>query len=124
MDAQIIFETMEREGFMPAIGKHFGVGARIEVPFTKEACETCIEDVPGLSIRGYNCLKRQCIHTVSKLIEVVNEDGLRKIRGLGEKTRAEINVALYEFGYFKLSTQEKKEFVRNMIKINNAPQED
>ena len=50
---------------------------------------TPIEEL-DLSLRSYNCLKRAGIGSVDQLLEM-NEDDLRKIRNLGNKSIAEIS---------------------------------
>lgn len=57
------------------------------------AAAMLLADIPvselGLSTRGYNCLRKNGIHTVGKLSEMKEEDIL-KLKGLGKDTVAEI----------------------------------
>ena len=52
-----LYQAIETFGLMPTIGKVFGVGTRIQIPFSESACNTKLEDLDW-SVRSYNCLKR------------------------------------------------------------------
>jgi DNA-directed RNA polymerase subunit alpha len=55
-----------------------------------------IEDL-SLTVRSYNCLKREGIHTVSELVSRSEQD-LMDIRNFGQKSIDEVTVKLAEFG--------------------------
>mgnify|MGYP002518398487 CR=1 FL=1 len=112
-----IYQTIETHGLMVAIEKYFGVGARIQLPFSESSCNTEIEKL-DLSVRSYNCLKRAGLHTVNNVIDAMNGDSLWKIRNLGKNSRAEIHLRIYEFGYYNLSEKWRKDFVKTMLELN------
>lgn len=56
-----------------------------------------VEDLPNLSLRSYNCLKRAGIQTIGELTEKTEEDMI-KIRNLGKKSLKEIKDRLTEMG--------------------------
>lgn len=53
-----------------------------------------IDDL-GLSVRNYNTLKRAGIDTLDELLEVIDNERLYKIRGLGMKAATEIMQKVY-----------------------------
>lgn len=53
--------------------------------------------VLGLTVRTYNCLRREDINTVAELISKT-EDDILDIRNLGEKSFREIKEALADYG--------------------------
>jgi DNA-directed RNA polymerase subunit alpha len=63
-----------------------------------------IEDL-DLTVRSYNCLKREGVTTVSELIEKTEED-LLEIRNFGQKSIDEVKAKLEELGL----SLKKKEF--------------
>lgn len=60
------------------------------------AYSTPIEDL-NFSVRSYNCLKRQEIHTVGELAEC-NESDLLDIRNFGQKSIDEVKIKLASLG--------------------------
>lgn len=60
------------------------------------AYNTAIEDL-NFSVRSYNCLKRQDIHTVGELAEC-NESDLLDIRNFGQKSINEVKIKLASLG--------------------------
>ena len=112
-----IYKVIEDYGLMPTIKRFFGVGTRIEIPFSKEASSTRIEQL-NLSVRSYNCLKRAGLNTVKHIIDAMRKESLLEIRSLGRNSRAEIHVRIYEFGYDSLNEQEKKNFVKSLLNLN------
>lgn len=63
-----------------------------------------IEDL-NFSVRSYNCLKREEIHTVGELAEY-NESELLDIRNFGEKSINEVKVRLAQLNLFLKDTPE------------------
>ena len=112
-----IYQAIETHGLMKTIGKLFGAGARIRLPFSERACNTKIDDL-NLSVRSYNGLMRAGLTTVDKIIDYMQEDKLLNIRNLGKNSKAEINVRIYEFGYNCLSERARKEFAKNLFELN------
>ena len=55
-----------------------------------------VEDL-NLTVRSYNCLKREGIHTVSELVSRSEQD-LLDIRNFGSKSIDEVKVKLHEMG--------------------------
>ena len=113
-----IYQAIETYGLMKTISKLFGVGARIELPFSETVCNSSIESL-NLSVRSYNGLKRTGLSTVGNVVDYIQEDKLLNIRNLGKNSRAEINVRIYEFGYSCLSERAKKEFVEKLFELND-----
>lgn len=114
---QEIHTSMEEVGVMNTIGKYFGVGAKIRLPFTLTACDTIIEEL-NLSVRSYNALKRAGLDTVDKVVDAMQENKLWGIRSLGKNSRAEIHVTIYEFGYKTLPDRERKAFAKTLYELN------
>lgn len=112
-----IYQAIETYGLMPTIKRLFGAGTRIQLPFSETSCNTEIDQL-DLSVRSYNCLKRAGLHTVGKIIDAMHEDSLWKIRSLGKKSRAEIRVMIYEFGYSSLTERSKKNFAKSLLELN------
>ena len=63
-----------------------------------ELLNTEIADLT-LSVRSYNCLKRAGCNTVGDILALMAEDenGLRKIRNLGNKSEKEIRECVHRF---------------------------
>ena len=68
---------------------------RAVIPLTPERLTKIPIDDMEFSVRTYNCLKRAGIHTAGQLQEL-NEEDLREIRNLGEKSILEIQEKLEE----------------------------
>lgn len=63
---------------------------------TVKALETPIEDL-DFSVRAYNCLKRDGIHTIQDLVNK-SESDMMKIRNLGKKSLKEVMDKIKELG--------------------------
>lgn len=61
-----------------------------------ESLDLPVEEL-GLSVRSYNCLKREGIHTVGELVARSEED-LLDIRNFGSKSILEVKVTLHNLG--------------------------
>ena len=114
---QELYEAINDHGLMNTICAVFGKGAMVELGFTQKLCDTNVTDL-DLSVRSYNCLMRTGCHTVGQAITAINEDGLRKVRNLGVKSIAEIRSAILEYGYTQSSEARKREFIRNLVRLN------
>jgi DNA-directed RNA polymerase subunit alpha len=69
---------------------------REEVPKEKDILKLTIEDL-DLSVRSFNCLKRNGINTIHDLANK-SEDDIRKLRNLGQKSLEEIMDKLQSLG--------------------------
>ena len=56
-----------------------------------------IEDLPDLSVRSYNCLKRAGIETLDELTQKTEEE-MMKVRNLGKKSLKEVKEVLQSMG--------------------------
>ena len=112
-----IYQAIEIHGLMETIKKLFGVGTKIQLPFSESACKTEIEKL-NLSVRSYNCLKRAGLDTVDKVVDAMQENKLWNIRNLGKGSRAEIHVRIYEFGYNSLSERGRRNFAKMLLELN------
>ena len=63
----------------------------------KHTKDMTIDDLEGLSVRSYNCLKRAGINTIGELSEKTEEDMI-KVRNLGRKSLKEIKEELEKYG--------------------------
>jgi DNA-directed RNA polymerase alpha subunit len=60
--------------------------------------ELAIEDMEGLTVMAYNCLKRSGINRVSQLCDMT-EDDMKRIRNLNMKGLDNIKTELARLGY-------------------------
>ncbi len=110
----------EREfGLVETLHKVFGKDIKVNIGFSKIACDTCIEDL-ALSVRSYNALRRSNVKTLGDLIERLNEGMVKKIRNLGSKSYSEIQTKILVYGYERLNDTEKTEFFRKLLENNVA----
>lgn len=113
-----LYGAIEDHGLMETLRAVFGKGCRIELGFTQTLCDTEVSQL-DLSVRSYNALMRAGCHTVGDVITAINEDKLRGVRNLGIKSMAEIRAFIMEYGYSRLSERRKREFIRNLVKLNS-----
>lgn len=113
-----LFEAIESFGLMETICAVFGKGCQIELGFTKELCDTEVKDLENISVRSYNALMRAGCKTIGQAITAINENKLPTVRNLGVKSIAEIRRLVLEYGYAKSSERRKKEFIRNLVRLN------
>lgn len=85
---------LARELNSQAEGVEFGVDSMI--PESDEDLRIPIEDL-GLSVRSYNCLKREGVNYVSELLGFEQE--LLDIRNFGQKSADEVQEKLAELGH-------------------------
>ena len=113
-----LYEAVENHGLMNTICAVFGKGAQVELGYTQKLCDTEVKDLEGLSVRSYNALMRAGCKTVGEAITAINEDKLFAVRNLGVKSIAEIRRLILEYGYSQASDRAKKEFLRNLVRLN------
>ena len=116
---EALYVAVSQLGLLKAVHTFLGSQAKIRLGFSKRVCDTPI-DVISLSVRGYNSLKRNGVNTLGEAIDVINGDGLRCFRNLGQKTSAETKSKIINFGYNALNEKEKMEFLRDIIEINTG----
>ena len=113
-----LYEAVENHGLMNTICAVFGKGAQVELGYTQKLCDTEVKDLEGLSVRSYNALMRANCKTIGEAITAINEDKLFAVRNLGVKSIAEIRRLILEYGYSQASDRAKKEFLRNLVRLN------
>jgi DNA-directed RNA polymerase alpha subunit len=70
-------------------------------------------------VRASNSLKRAGVFTVGDIIDLIRgEEGLKKVRNLGKKTENEIKTKVLAFGYSRLTENEQKQFLIELINRN------
>ena len=119
--AEVVKTLMDAEkqcGLVDTLHRVFGKNIRVNVGFSKSACDSSIEEL-ALSVRSYNALRRANVTTLGDLIERLNEGGLKSIRNLGAKSFSEIQTKMLVFGFERLSEKEKIEFFHFLVE-NNA----
>ena len=113
-----LYEAVENHGLMETICAVFGKGCQIELGFTQQLCDTEVKDLENISVRSYNALMRAGCKTIGQAITAINENKLPAVRNLGVKSIAEIRRLVLEYGYTQASERRKKEFLRNLVKLN------
>lgn len=112
------FIEAEKEfGLVPVINKIFGKNLKINIGFSKKACEESIDELM-LSVRSSNALKRAGIDSIEKLIDTIDAGTLNSLRNLGTKSRNEIQTKILVFGYDGLTEKEKAKFFEKLIENN------
>lgn len=112
------FIEAEKEfGLVPVINKVFGKNLKINIGFSKKACEESIDELM-LSVRSSNALKRAGIDSIEKLIDTIDAGALNSLRNLGTKSRNEIQTKILVFGYDGLTEKEKAEFFEKLVENN------
>lgn len=105
-------------GLVEVLNVVFGKNISVSVPLTKNACNTSVDDL-DFSVRASNSLKRAGVFTVGDIIDLImGEEGLKKVRNLGKKTENEIKTKVLAFGYSRLTENEQKQFLIEMINRN------
>ena len=114
-----LMEAEKKRGLVDTLHRVFGKNIRINLGFSKSACDSGIEEL-DLSARSYHALCREKVFTLGDLIERLNEGDLKKIRNLGTKSFSEIQTKMLVFGFERLSENEKREFFRYLVENNTA----
>ena len=93
----------------------------MKIAYSRKTCDTSIDDMQ-LSVRAWNALKRAGVNTIGELIDVIQEDGLMKIRNLGKKSMTEIKTRILETGFRDLTETEKIRCFEYVIDNNTLKQ--
>ena len=120
--AEVVKTLMDAEkqcGLVDTLHRVFGKNIRVNVGFSKSACDSSIEEL-ALSVRSHNALRRANVTTLGDLIERLNEGGLKSIRNLGTKSFSEIQTKMLVFGFERLSEKEKTEFFYYLVENNTT----
>ena len=120
--AEVVKNLIDAEkqcGLIETLHRVFGKNIRVNVGFSKNACNNSIEEL-ALSVRSYNALRRANVTTLDDLIERLNEGGLKSIRNLGAKSFSEIQTKIMLYGFELLSDKEKEEFFRYLVDNNTS----
>ena len=94
--ARILIEHLEILTYLSEIANIDGLMIEKTEDPTIKALETPIEDL-DFSVRAYNCLKRDGIHTIQDLVNK-SESDMMKIRNLGKKSLKEVLDKIREMG--------------------------
>ena len=98
-------DRADKMGILPTLSQ-LGVH-EATVPYCSRLDELRIDEM-NLTVRSSNGLKRAGIHTFGRLKEVLAmEDGLLKIRNIGQKSVREIRQLFFEECYCRLHPYEK-----------------
>lgn len=114
-----LLRSANENGLIETLYGVFGKSVAVNIPFSKKACETGIDEL-DFSVRANNSMKRVGVFTVGEVIDLIADDGLLRIRNLGKKTQNEIKTRILAFGYERLSDAEKKSFFRDIAERNCA----
>ena len=114
-----LISLVNRNGLIDTLYVIFGKKINVTIPFSQKACETPIDDLE-FSVRANNAMKRSGIFTVGEAIELIENDGLLRIKNLGKKTQNEIKTRILVYAYQKLTESEKKRFFYEVLEKNCA----
>lgn len=95
---------------------------KVRMRFSEKICTASIEEL-ALSVRGYNCLRRNGIGSMGELIDAINEGKPEGYRNLGKKTLREIKQKLVAYGYSQMDEEGRRRFFRELGDINNMSSE-
>lgn len=99
---------------------HEKKGARFTYPFY---CKPSMMDMPiealELKVRASNGLKRAGFWTVGQLVEgLANGADLKRVRGLGAQTYAEIMEQIFLLNLLNMPEQKRADYIRDLISRN------
>lgn len=114
----LLIQSEKHCGITATLYLYYGANIRVRIGYTRKTCETSIDELQ-LSVRAWNALKRSGVNTIGELIDVIQGDGLMKIRNLGRKSMVEIKTKILEQGFKDLSEQEKVNFFKYLIENNS-----
>lgn len=114
----LLIQSEKHCGITATLYLYYGANIRVKIGYTRKTCETSIDELQ-LSVRAWNALKRSGVNTIGELIDVIQGDGLMKIRNLGRKSMVEIKTKILEQGFKDLSEQEKVNFFKYLIENNS-----
>lgn len=110
-------KSADINGLIPMLHGVFGRTIHVTVPFTKKACETEVDAIE-FSVRAMNALKRAGLFTIGDIIDSISSEQLSRIRNLGKKTVNEIQTRILQYGYERLTENEKKRFFYEVVENN------
>lgn len=113
----LLIQSEKHCGIIATLYLYYGANIRVKIGYTRKTCETSIDELQ-LSVRAWNALKRSGVNTIGELIDVIQGDGLMKIRNLGRKSMVEIKTKILEQGFRDLSEQEKVSFFEFLVENN------
>ena len=113
----LLIQSEKHCGITATLYLYYGANIRVRIGYTRKTCETSIDELQ-LSVRAWNALKRSGVNTIGELIDVIQGDGLMKIRNLGRKSMVEIKTKILEHGFRDLSEQEKVSFFEFLVENN------
>ena len=94
-------------------------GKQVGVPYRGRMRDLSIEEM-NLSVRSSNALMRANARSFGRVMEILMmEDGLRKIRNLGQKSEREIIRSFFSSCYYQLSPAEQAVFWQKVIDGQN-----
>lgn len=113
----LLLKTEKYCGITATLYLFYGTNIRMKIAYSRKTCDTSIDDMQ-LSVRAWNALKRAGVNTIGELIDVIQEDGLMKIRNLGKKSMTEIKTRILETGFRDLTETEKLKYFEYVIDNN------
>ena len=113
----LLLKTEKHCGITATLYLFYGANIRMKIAYSKKTCKTSIDEMQ-LSVRAWNALKRSGVNTIGELIDVIQCDGLMKIRNLGRKSMVEIKTRILEVGFRDLNETEKLRFFEYVIENN------
>ena len=87
----LLLKTEKHFGITATLYIFYGTNIHMKIAYSHKTCETSIDEMQ-LSVRAWNALKRSGVNTIGELIDVIQGDGLMKIRNLGRKSMVEMDV--------------------------------
>ena len=117
----LLLKTEKYCGITATLYLFYGTNIRMKIAYSRKTCDTSIDDMQ-LSVRAWNALKRAGVNTIGELIDVIQEDGLMKIRNLGKKSMTEIKTRILETGFRDLTETEKIRCFEYVIDNNTLKQ--
>ena len=115
--ANTLVQSSDTNGLVHTIAATFGTSVKVRLPLGDKTLDTCIEDLE-FSVRASNCLKRTGLMKIRDVVEAIKTESLPRIRNLGKTSMSEIKTKLLDFGYNRLTANEKKTFFLDMLEIN------
>ena len=104
-------------GLVQTLHCFYGSNVKVSISCAPDACGASIDEL-CFSVRSQNALKRASVFTVGEVIAVLNRNQIEKIRNLGRKSISEIKTRILQFGFDRLSDEEKIRFFRSLIQLN------
>ena len=112
-----LLRSANENGLITTLYGVFGKCVKVSIPFSQKACDTSIDEL-DFSVRANNSMKRVGVFTIGEVIDLIESDGLLRIRNLGKKTQNEIKMRILVFGYERLTENERKRFFYDVVDKN------